>query len=276
MAWKDVQQALRFLRKNKDRFRIDTARVAAHGEFYGWLFAAALGVVGVTDRGGNSDAYSQRVGIVSDWFGRTDFTLPKSQPIGKPCHEYWLGILDGKMQPLFNRRASCPTSTTIAPAAFRSCTATMTPRRNPVHSVKLANGCGALAGIRPKLYMNQGYGHDFTGATHWSVDPNLSHQRVQRRSCHQGESFKAPSNPRWPDRHAVRSRGASWPWKTHRYVDGNGSGNVLLITGVATGRSPTPIRRCHSSSACRLRKDVWLQDPGHQRRYILISACTLP
>jgi acetyl esterase/lipase len=64
---KDVQQAVRFLRRNKDRWALDTDRMAAHGESAGGYLAAALGVRPVTDRQDCEDEFSRRFGIVSDW-----------------------------------------------------------------------------------------------------------------------------------------------------------------------------------------------------------------
>ncbi|HEX2528980.1 MAG TPA: alpha/beta hydrolase fold domain-containing protein [Geminicoccus sp.] len=162
-ALKDVQQALRFLRRNKDRFLIDPARVAAHGESAGGYLATVLGVMPVTDREGMSDGYSDRVTAVSDWYGRSDFTLPAS-PAGEPCHEYWLGTaLTAETKPVFQKASLLPYVNASSVRYVQIMHGSRDPQVDIVHSVLLNEKLRA-AGIKPDFYLNEGWRHGFSGS----------------------------------------------------------------------------------------------------------------
>ncbi|HEX2528979.1 MAG TPA: alpha/beta hydrolase fold domain-containing protein [Geminicoccus sp.] len=171
-ALKDVQQAVRFLRQNKDRFGLDPSRIAVHGESTGGYFAAALGVLPLTDRAGRTDAYSVRVGTVSDWYGRTDFTLPKS-PNGWPCHEFWLAKpLDEQSRPAFEQAGIIPHVDGASARRFLIIHGNLDPQVDIVHSTSLWNRLRA-AGIPAVMYVNEGRGHQFNN--------DLAAQAVTRR-----------------------------------------------------------------------------------------------
>jgi acetyl esterase/lipase len=162
-ALKDVQQALRFLRRNSDLYLIDATRVAVHGESAGGHLAAALGVRPATDRQDRSDRYSARVDIVSNWYGRTDFTLPNS-PGGAPCHEYWLGMPQNATNgPAFEKAGILPYVDGKSASRFQIMHGSRDPQVDPIHSVLLAQRLRA-AGIEARLYLNEGWPHGFSGS----------------------------------------------------------------------------------------------------------------
>ena len=85
----DVKAAVRFLRANADRYRIDPERFAAWGPSAGGYLVAMLGVTGdVTDFDapalGNAGV-SSRVQAVVDWFGPTDFGVMDAQAAANPA-----------------------------------------------------------------------------------------------------------------------------------------------------------------------------------------------
>ncbi len=73
----DCKAAVRWLRANATKYRIDTERVGALGFSSGAQLACLLGVTGPTDglEGDGHPEQSSRVGAVVSFFGPTDFTL---------------------------------------------------------------------------------------------------------------------------------------------------------------------------------------------------------
>lgn len=86
-ALQDVQQALRYLRKNAAKYNINPEMIVSHGQSAGGHLASLLGVREAYAKGSKkSDAYSSRVPLVVDWFGRVDFAGTKSS-----CAENLIG-----------------------------------------------------------------------------------------------------------------------------------------------------------------------------------------
>jgi acetyl esterase/lipase len=154
----DMQQALRFLRKNAATYNLDPDRVAAHGESAGGYLAAMLGVQPSPDRQGRLDGYSARVGAVSDWSGRTDFDRP--QPSGDDCAALWLGLARTSVnQPAFVAASVGPYVDKNS-ADFLIAHGTTDVQVEPYHSVSLA-GLLRKVGRAPQLLVNTGEPHRF-------------------------------------------------------------------------------------------------------------------
>jgi len=86
----DVKAAVRWLRANAKRFRIDPARFAIWGESAGGHLAALAGSTGGTSLFdvGDDSGVSSRVQAVIDFFGPTDFLLMDAQRIpGGMAHD---------------------------------------------------------------------------------------------------------------------------------------------------------------------------------------------
>lgn len=72
----DVKAAIRFLRANRERFRLDADRIAGWGDSAGGHLVALLGTsAGVTALEGSlgNAGVSSRIQAVVDWYGPTDF-----------------------------------------------------------------------------------------------------------------------------------------------------------------------------------------------------------
>ena len=82
----DVKAAVRFLRANAKRLRIDPERVGAWGAWAGGHLVAMLGLSGPKD-GLEGDGphldQSSRVQAVVNWFGGLDFRTIRSSPVGR-------------------------------------------------------------------------------------------------------------------------------------------------------------------------------------------------
>ncbi|MFI5776122.1 alpha/beta hydrolase fold domain-containing protein [Nocardia sp. NPDC051570] len=77
-----VKAAVRWLRANADRYRIDPNRFAAWGDSAGGYFASMLGTTGgVAELEGEdgNPAMSSRVQAVADWFGPSDISTMQAQ-----------------------------------------------------------------------------------------------------------------------------------------------------------------------------------------------------
>ena len=226
-ALKDVQQAVRFLRKNDTLFQIDTSRIAVHGESTGGYFAAALGVVPATDRQGNSDSYAARIDIVSDWYGRTDFTLPKSEPTGKPCHEYWLGMaLTAETKPLFEKAGILPYVNKYSASRFQIMHGNKDPQVDIVHSISLMEKL-RKAGIKVKMYMNQGWGHNFAGSLQAeALTRSFLIDALRGNTTNANVLSRVQINTGRTD--TKDPEALPGLWKTDQYMDANAPGDIIL------------------------------------------------
>jgi acetyl esterase/lipase len=111
-AMNDVRQALRWARQNAPAYRIDPSRIIAYGQSAGSTLAAMLGVQPAYARGkdGVEDAYSQRVNMVVDFYGRTDFTHDQNagDPSKLDCAETYLGMKRELNPDLFQKASVLP------------------------------------------------------------------------------------------------------------------------------------------------------------------------
>lgn len=170
----DIQQAVRFIRKNADRFHVDTQKIIVHGESAGGYLASVLGVQPLLDRQGKGDAFSAPLPVVSDWFGRTDFTLPQNS--GTDCAASFLG----KERSAQNRAAFDGAS--ILPrvdqnaALFHIVQGTNDHQVSPIHSALLAN---RLWNLDKKVIFTlaEGERHGFLSETPWGV----THRFLQKQ-----------------------------------------------------------------------------------------------
>lgn len=162
----DVQQAIRYIRKNAAALQVDPNKIIAHGESAGAYLASVLGVKTIPDRNGVTDQYSKRVALVLDWYGRTDFTRP--QTTGTDCAASFLGLarttanaprfLEASIQPYVDANS----------APFHIIHGTKDTQVEPIHSSLLAN---ALWNINKTavLTIAQGYEHSFHGGRPWEI-----------------------------------------------------------------------------------------------------------
>lgn len=162
----DVQQAIRFIRKNHFRFQINPEQIIVHGESAGGYLAAITGVRSMPDRKGNLDQYSKRVQFVSDWYGRTDFTLP--QTTGFDCAVDFLGKPRNEESMELFREASVMTDVNKESAQFLIIHGTSDEQVYPIHSTLLANKLWEN-GVKADLYFNENQGHAFSRQTPWTL-----------------------------------------------------------------------------------------------------------
>jgi len=170
----DIQQAVRFIRKNAERFHIDAQKIIVHGESAGGYLAAALGVQPMLDRHGKTDSFSSRLPVVSEWFGRMDFTVPQEK--GTDCAMSFLGkerttanlpaFIEASILPKLNAQT----------ALFHVIQGTDDKQVYPIQSALLAN---RLWNLDKKIIFTlaEGEHHGFQGGTPWL----LTHRFLQEQ-----------------------------------------------------------------------------------------------
>jgi acetyl esterase/lipase len=168
-AVSDVQQAIRFIRKHALRFQIDPEKIVTHGESAGGYLAAVLGVRPLPNRSGEIDQYSDRVKLVSDWYGRTDFTLP--QTTGTDCAASFLGLPRDPENLNAFQEASINPYVDKNSSAFHIVHGSADEQVYPVHSVTLANSLWNL-NRSAELVLSEGASHGFIGGTAWKLTRN--------------------------------------------------------------------------------------------------------
>ena len=165
----DVQQAIRYLRRHADQLSIDANKIAVHGESAGGYLAATLGLRSLPDRRNNIDSYSGRVQVVSDWFGRTDFTL--GQTTGNDCAEIFLGKTRSPLTMTDFKEASLLKDAGPNSASFVIVHGTNDQQVYPIHSTLLANQLWKI-GKPASLFFYENAGHGFSRTTAWKVSKN--------------------------------------------------------------------------------------------------------
>lgn len=85
----DAKAAVRFLRANAARYRLDPERFVAFGQSAGGNLASLIGTTGNTDAFGDpalgNPGVSARVSAVIDWYGPNDFLLMDPQARAQGC-----------------------------------------------------------------------------------------------------------------------------------------------------------------------------------------------
>lgn len=162
----DVQQAIRYIRKNAASFQIDPTKIIAHGESAGGYLAAVLGVKALPDRNGAVDQYSNRVALVLDWYGRTDFSRP--QVTGTDCAASFLGLSRTTANASKFAAASIHPYVDQNSSPFHIIHGTKDAQVEPIHSSILANKLWN-AKKTATLTIAQGYEHSFHGGKPWEI-----------------------------------------------------------------------------------------------------------
>lgn len=165
----DVRAAIRFIRKNADRFSVDPEKISVHGESAGGYLAVVLGVRKIRDREGRVDELSDPVGFVSDWFGRTDFTA--TQTTGTDCAEVFLGK---KRTPETLNDFIEASATNIVlknPAKFLVIHGSRDQQVYPYHSTNLVNRLWKNA-ASADFYVYENQGHGFPRTIPWQITRN--------------------------------------------------------------------------------------------------------
>ncbi|MES2526658.1 MAG: alpha/beta hydrolase [Bdellovibrionota bacterium] len=168
-AMKDIQQAIRFIRKNSLTYKIDPLRMIVHGESAGGTLAAYLGLRPVTNREGKIDLLSFRVPYVSEWFGRMDFTA--SQSTGEDCAESFLGLKRGPETMDAFKQASPLSYIDDRSAEFFIIHGTSDQQVYPIHSAMIANKLWSV-GKKAELYFNENQPHGFDRRLPWILTKN--------------------------------------------------------------------------------------------------------
>lgn len=168
-ALTDLQQAIRFIRKNSLRFRINPLKIIAHGESAGGTLAAYLGTRPIRNRNGETDLLSSRVPFVTEWFGRMDFT--EGQSTGTDCAESFLGKKRSPETMEYFRKASVLPYVNEKSAEFFIVHGTSDQQVYPVHSTLLANKLWSK-GKTAELYFNENEPHAFNRKLPWIITKN--------------------------------------------------------------------------------------------------------
>lgn len=165
-AVKDVQQAIRFLRRNAAVLNIDPQKIITHGHSAGGYLASIMGVRPLTDRDGKIDEFSERVGLVSNWYGRMDFTLPQSE--GFDCAADFLGKPRTPENEKHFREASVTTYVNSRSAAFHIVHGTEDKQVFPIHSKLLYEALRKNEKTAELVWIKR-QGHGFTGGEGWAM-----------------------------------------------------------------------------------------------------------
>jgi acetyl esterase/lipase len=159
----DCKAAIRWLRANAAKYRLDAAHIGAWGASSGGHLASLLGTTGgvkeLEGTGGNLEQ-SSRVQAVVDWFGPSDFTMPyKLDSDAASVVAMLIGPADAKNQEKL-RRASPVTYVDKDAAPFLI-----------MHGELLAAAL-KKAGVEAQLVILKGSGHGgiaFGAAENWNL-----------------------------------------------------------------------------------------------------------
>lgn len=161
----DIQQAIRYIRKNASELNVNPKKIATMGLSAGGYLAAIPGVKPLPDRLGNLDEYSGRVQVVADWYGRTDFTLTQEE--GFDCAVDFLGKKRNFLTVKDFKKASIIPYVDENSSAFIIVHGTNDKQVYPVHS-ELLNDALKERGREVELHWAQGLGHGFFNADSWN------------------------------------------------------------------------------------------------------------
>ena len=163
-AVNDVQEAVRFIRKNSKHFGVDPKKIISHGHSAGGYLAAVLGVKPMRSRDGKLDEYSDRVELAVNWYGRTDFTL--SQTEGFDCAVDFLGMPRNEANMKKFEEASILPHVDRHTSDFYIVHGTADKQVFPIHSELLTE---KLKENRIKFFYLRmlNSGHGFSGGTAW-------------------------------------------------------------------------------------------------------------
>jgi acetyl esterase/lipase len=169
----DCKAAVRWLRSNADKYKLDPDRFGAWGTSAGGHLVAMLGTMGETtifDVGENLDV-SSRVQAVADWFGPTDFLQMDAHRVpdgmghdapGSPESR----LIGGPLQRNKDKAARANPITYITPNAPPFLIAHGdADRLVPYHQSVLLEAALKKAGATVTFYTVKGGGHGFRDAT---------------------------------------------------------------------------------------------------------------
>lgn len=160
----DVKCAVRFLRANAEKYRIDPERIGAVGFSAGAHLAMMLGAMDPADGlegAGGSPGFSSKVQAVVSFFGPTDFELPATEAARPLIVDFIGGPIDGKREAY--RRASPVTYVSKGDAPMLLFQGTNDPLVPHAHATRMADAMQA-AGVPGRIELIVGAGHGWGGA----------------------------------------------------------------------------------------------------------------
>jgi acetyl esterase/lipase len=160
----DVKCAVRFLRANAEKFRIDPDRIGAVGFSAGAHLAMMLGTMDPADGldgSGGSPGFPSKAQAVVAFFGPTDFELPAPDAV-RPLLEDLLGGPIAEKREAY-RQASPVTYVSRGDAAMLLFQGTNDPLVTHAHATRMADAMQA-AGVPGRVELIVGAGHGWGGA----------------------------------------------------------------------------------------------------------------
>ena len=175
----DSQGAVRWLKINSEKYRIDPERIGSMGDSAGGHLAAMLGVRETYPNSAPKDAFSSKVNCVVDYYGRMDLVLSGG------AHDYRPDFI-GKSLPegeTLYREASPITYVSKTSAPFLIVQGARDPQVEPAQSYKMIEALDR-AGVEATLIVISKQGHGFSGVYSdeaWSAAKGFFSQRLMSK-----------------------------------------------------------------------------------------------